>query len=293
MNGLRVQSYGLPECIEKTVERSGWKERKGKLPKGRGLGVACSHYVSGAANSIIRSDMPHSTVNIKIDRDGGVVVYTGASEIGQGSDTMMAQIAAEVLGCSLVPRAGRSRRYRPDSDRHRFLFEPRDIYGGKRHAARRTEVKKVIAAAAAKKMNCASESLVFRDDVVVKREVHVGTAAFRPSSRAERGGNGVRPSRRPDPTRVAATEAQRRRPERSDDLRRSRCRRDRFPRRAHGHRFLRASTRSPRRQAQRRGRRAHRRRTPIPPRSPRSASTKKLAKSPFTKSGPRTIAAAP
>ena len=45
--------------------------------------------------------MPHSTVNIKIDRDGGVVVYTGASEIGQGSDTMTAQIAAEVLGCSL------------------------------------------------------------------------------------------------------------------------------------------------------------------------------------------------
>src|SRR5262249_40754891 len=101
VNGLRVQSYGLPECIDKAVEHSGWSERKGKLPKGRGLGLACSHYVSGAANSIIRSDMPHSTVNIKIDRDGGVVVYTGASEIGQGSDTMTAQIAAEALGCSL------------------------------------------------------------------------------------------------------------------------------------------------------------------------------------------------
>src|SRR5689334_16968480 len=97
VNGLRVQSYGLPECIEKTVERSAWKQRKGKMPKGRGLGIACSHYVSGAANSIIRSDMPHSTVNIKIDRDGGVVVYTGASDIGQGSDTMVAQIVAEVL----------------------------------------------------------------------------------------------------------------------------------------------------------------------------------------------------
>src|SRR5256884_4996029 len=101
VNGLRVQSYGLPECIDKVVERSGWKDRKGKLPRGRGLGIGCSHYVSGAANSIIRSDMPHSTVNIKIDRDGGVIVYTGASEIGQGSDTMTAQIAAEVLGCSL------------------------------------------------------------------------------------------------------------------------------------------------------------------------------------------------
>ena len=112
VNGLRVQSYGLPECIEKTVERSGWKDRKGKLGKGRGLGIACSHYVSGAANSIIRSDMPHSTVNIKIDRDGGVVVYTGASEIGQGSDTMTAQVAAETLGCSL----GRIRIIAADTD---------------------------------------------------------------------------------------------------------------------------------------------------------------------------------
>src|SRR5436305_12442793 len=102
VNGLRVLSYGLPECIDLTVTRSKWNERKGKLSKGRGLGIACSHYVSGAANSIIRSDMPHSTVNIKIDRDGGVVIYTGASEIGQGSDTMTAQVAAETLGCPLA-----------------------------------------------------------------------------------------------------------------------------------------------------------------------------------------------
>ena len=119
VNGLRVLSYGLPECIEQVVTRSGWNERQGKLPKGRGLGVACSHYVSGAANSIIRSDMPHSTVNIKIDRDGGVVVYTGASEIGQGSDTMTAQVVAEVLGCDIVARQGDCRRYRPDADRSR------------------------------------------------------------------------------------------------------------------------------------------------------------------------------
>src|SRR5207302_1244368 len=80
---------------------SKWNERRAKKGKARGFGIACSHYVSGAASSIIRSDMPHSTVNIKIDRDGGVVVYTGASDIGQGSDTMVAQIAAEVLGCKL------------------------------------------------------------------------------------------------------------------------------------------------------------------------------------------------
>jgi 4-hydroxybenzoyl-CoA reductase subunit alpha len=169
VNGLRVQSYGLPECIEKTVERSGWKLRKGKLPKGRGLGIACSHYVSGAANSIIRSDMPHSTVNIKIDRDGGVVVYTGASEIGQGSDTMTAQVAAEVLGCSL-PRV---RVIAADTD-----LTPIDIgsyssrvtfMAGNATLRAAEDVKKRIAAAAAKKMNCDAEDIVFRDDLVFKK----------------------------------------------------------------------------------------------------------------------------
>jgi 4-hydroxybenzoyl-CoA reductase subunit alpha len=173
VNGLRVQSYGLPECIEKTVERSGWKQRRGKLPKGRGLGIACSHYVSGAANSIIRSDMPHSTVNMKIDRDGGVVVYTGASEIGQGSDTMTAQVAAEVLGCSLA----RVRVIAADTD-----LTPIDIgsyssrvtfMAGNATMRAAEDVKKRIAAAAATKMNCAAEDLAFRDDLVFKK----GTAA--------------------------------------------------------------------------------------------------------------------
>jgi 4-hydroxybenzoyl-CoA reductase subunit alpha len=182
VNGLRVQSYGLPECIEKTVDRSGWKQRKGKLPKGRGLGIACSHYVSGAANSIIRSDMPHSTVNIKIDRDGGVVVYTGASEIGQGSDTMTAQIAAEVLGCSL-PRV---RVIAADTD-----LTPIDIgsyssrvtfMAGNATLRAAEEVKKLIAAAAAKKMGCLPEDLIFRDDGV-RKKVHVA-APGRPAEQS-------------------------------------------------------------------------------------------------------------
>src|SRR6476620_9690341 len=169
INGLRVQSYGLPECIEKTVERSGWKKRKGKLPRGRGLGIACSHYVSGAANSIIRSDMPHSTVNIKIDRDGGVVVYTGASDIGQGSDTMVAQIVAEVLGIGL----GRIRVIAADTD-----LTPIDIgsyssrvtfMNGNASLRSAEDVKKKIVAAAAVKMNCAPEDVMMRDDRVWKR----------------------------------------------------------------------------------------------------------------------------
>jgi len=169
INGLRVQSYGLPECIEKVVERSGWHERYAKLGRGRGLGLACSHYVSGAANSIIRSDMPHSTVNIKIDRDGGVVVYTGASEIGQGSDTMVAQVVAEALGCTLA----RVKVVAADTD-----LTPIDIgsYSSRvtfmnGNAALRAaeEVKKQIVTAAAKKLGCAPADVVMRDDWVTRK----------------------------------------------------------------------------------------------------------------------------
>ncbi|MBZ5647517.1 MAG: molybdopterin-dependent oxidoreductase [Acidobacteriia bacterium] len=168
VNGLRVQSYGLPECVEKVVERSGWAQRRGKLGRGRGLGIGCSHYVSGAANSIIRSDMPHSTVNIKIDRDGGVVIYTGASDIGQGSDTMVAQVAAEVLGC----RMSRVKVVAADTD-----LTPIDIgsyssrvtfMNGNATMRAAEEVKKQIVSAAARKMNCASEDVTMRDDRVWK-----------------------------------------------------------------------------------------------------------------------------
>jgi 4-hydroxybenzoyl-CoA reductase subunit alpha len=101
VNDLRVTSYGYPDCIRKATERAGWKEKKGKLPYGKGIGIAGSHYVSGAANSIIRAKMPHSNVLLKLDIDGGITIYTGTAEIGQGSDTIQVQIVAEELGVTL------------------------------------------------------------------------------------------------------------------------------------------------------------------------------------------------
>jgi 4-hydroxybenzoyl-CoA reductase subunit alpha len=179
VNGLRVQSYGLPECIEKVFTASKWHEKRVQYKVQnngvvrRGMGIACSHYVSGAANSIIRSDMPHSTVNIKIDRDGGVIIYTGASDIGQGSDTMVAQIAAEVLGCTLQ----RVKVIAADTD-----LTPIDIgsyssrvtfMNGNATMRAADDIKRKIVAAAAKKMECAPDEVRMRNDWVWKR----GTAA--------------------------------------------------------------------------------------------------------------------
>ena len=66
--------------------------------KGRGVGLACSAYLTGAGLPIYWNKMPHSGVQLKLDRGGGVTVFCGSTEIGQGSDDVLAAIVAEVLG---------------------------------------------------------------------------------------------------------------------------------------------------------------------------------------------------
>ncbi len=98
INGLRVSTTGLKECIEKVAERAGWKSRYGKLPFGHGIGFAASSYISGAGLPIYWNDMPHSGVQIKLDRGGGITIFCGSSDIGQGSDSILALAVAEEFG---------------------------------------------------------------------------------------------------------------------------------------------------------------------------------------------------
>src|SRR3970282_2628554 len=55
-------------------------------------------YLSGAWLPIYWNDMPHSGVMVKIDRGGGVAAFCGSTDIGQGSDSVLAYVVAEVLG---------------------------------------------------------------------------------------------------------------------------------------------------------------------------------------------------
>jgi 4-hydroxybenzoyl-CoA reductase subunit alpha len=103
-NYLRIGSMGLGACIDKVVEGSQWKERfswdqnNRKLPFGKGIGVACSSYICGAGLPIYWNNMPQSGVQLRLDRQGGVCVMCGSTDIGQGSDSILAYIVAEVLG---------------------------------------------------------------------------------------------------------------------------------------------------------------------------------------------------
>ncbi len=101
-NDLNMSSLGMKECIEAIRDQSDWKSKKGQLSKGKGIGMACGFFVSGAGYPIYRSDTYHATVVVKLSEDGGTaLVQTGSAEIGQGSDTAFAMIAAEGLGVKL------------------------------------------------------------------------------------------------------------------------------------------------------------------------------------------------
>jgi 4-hydroxybenzoyl-CoA reductase alpha subunit len=97
-NWLRIGSMALGPCIDETVKASGWRDKFRKLPFGRGIGIACSSYISGAGLPIYWNNMPHSGVQLKLDRSGGVAAFCGATDIGQGSDSVLAYCVAEVLG---------------------------------------------------------------------------------------------------------------------------------------------------------------------------------------------------
>ncbi|HSG49514.1 MAG TPA: xanthine dehydrogenase family protein molybdopterin-binding subunit [Longimicrobiales bacterium] len=101
VNELRITSNGFLECLEAVERASGWREKFRRLPFGRGVGVAGSTYISGTNYPIYPNEMPQSGVQIQIDRSGRVAVFSGASEIGQGTDSMVAYVAAEELGVPL------------------------------------------------------------------------------------------------------------------------------------------------------------------------------------------------
>jgi 4-hydroxybenzoyl-CoA reductase subunit alpha len=101
-NDLNMSSFGMAECLDAVATGSGWESKKGKLPPGKGIGLACGFFVSGAGFPIYRSATYHGTVMVKLTEDGGtVLVYTASAEIGQGSDTTFAMIVAEAIGVPL------------------------------------------------------------------------------------------------------------------------------------------------------------------------------------------------
>jgi 4-hydroxybenzoyl-CoA reductase subunit alpha len=94
LDGSAFASCGLRECIGRVVERSGWKQKYGKLPRYRGIGIGIGAQASGSKGA----SNDTSAAMVKIADDGIVTLFTGIPDMGQGSHTVMGMIAAEVLG---------------------------------------------------------------------------------------------------------------------------------------------------------------------------------------------------
>jgi len=102
VNGQRITSNGFQQCLDAVEAASGWQERRGKLPRGRGLGVAGSMYISGTNYPVYPNHMPQAGVQLKADRSGLVTLFTGGNDIGQGSNSMAAYLVAEELGMDVA-----------------------------------------------------------------------------------------------------------------------------------------------------------------------------------------------
>ncbi|HSP16397.1 MAG TPA: molybdopterin cofactor-binding domain-containing protein [Thermoanaerobaculia bacterium] len=97
-NWMQLGTIGLRSCIEKVVDGSGWRAKWQKMSRGRGVGLACSSYLCGAGLPIYWNELPHSAVQLKLDRSGLVTIFCGSTEVGQGSDDVLAGIVSEILG---------------------------------------------------------------------------------------------------------------------------------------------------------------------------------------------------
>jgi 4-hydroxybenzoyl-CoA reductase subunit alpha len=163
-NDLMVASYGLPQCVDWVETASGWKARKGRLGKGtpdkrKGLGFACSHYISGASRPVNWTGEPHATVKIKLDFDGSIVVLSGAADIGQGSSTILVQTVGEVLGLDL----GRIRIVTGDSEvvpKDNGSYSSRVTFMvGNAAIEAAHNLKRVLVAAAARRLDAKPEEI--------------------------------------------------------------------------------------------------------------------------------------
>jgi len=96
-NKGRISSCAMHECLRQVSERKGREEGWSQPAEGRGLGVGIWAYVSSARQ------MAHDATAaiIKVFEDGTATLLTGATDMGQGSNTTLAQIAAEGLGIGI------------------------------------------------------------------------------------------------------------------------------------------------------------------------------------------------
>ena len=171
INDLDIHSCEFTACIEEVRTKSGWDQKKGNLPRGRGIGIGCGGFVSGAGYPIYRSTFPHSNATIKVVEDGSrAILFIGDADIGQGSDTVLAMAACEAMGISF----DRISVVSADSDLTPIGFGAYSsrvtLMGGNASKMAGEEVKKQILIQAAEIMRVEVDKLEAKDNRVFLKE---------------------------------------------------------------------------------------------------------------------------
>jgi 4-hydroxybenzoyl-CoA reductase alpha subunit len=187
-NDLDIRSCEIKATLEEVARKSGWREKYGKLPPGKGIGIGCGGFVSGAGYAIYRGQVqrssekkpetflkksvfPHANAIVKISEDGeAAVLLIQAAEIGQGSSTVLSQMCAEALGLSL----DRVRIRTEDSD-----ISPLDLgayssrttlMGGNAVVQASRDVLKKVMVTASNKWNCDPQELEAKDNQIFHKK---------------------------------------------------------------------------------------------------------------------------
>ncbi len=159
VSGLVFQSCELSKAVKESTQHAGWKKKRGKKNSNRGIGLACSDFVCGAR---VGGHTASGSI-IQLTESGGVTVLTGSSDIGQGSSTVVAQVAAEELGLSpsdvtVLSADTETTPIDPGTFSSRVTF-----YAGNATMIAARDVKEQLAQAAAELMEANKKDIVFRD----------------------------------------------------------------------------------------------------------------------------------
>ncbi|MCX8021975.1 MAG: xanthine dehydrogenase family protein molybdopterin-binding subunit [Syntrophorhabdaceae bacterium] len=173
-NGIVVDVSGLPECIERAAEIIGWKESRKSRPKGRGIGFSCASHPSG----VRLGGHFGSSVLLKLQEDGKVIITHGGTEIGQGCNTIFCQMAAEILGIpfeDVIQGPSDSDTAILDSG----MFSDRCTYwDGNATIAAANDLKRQLADIASKKLKANPDELLFKDSKIYVKDNPERAIAF-------------------------------------------------------------------------------------------------------------------
>ena len=93
-----ISSCGFKESLEKVRQMSGWTAKRADKQPGRGIGVGCYSFISGGVFNWFNTKYNFASAEVRLFEDGTAHLLTMASDIGQGSDTVLRQILAAELG---------------------------------------------------------------------------------------------------------------------------------------------------------------------------------------------------